>query len=225
MKKVVLSLLIVMFAMTASFAADADATFIYVAEKKPIESDGTTSAYTHVYLDMTGTEQAEIGFTAAGVSEASKKGYQGISSFGPINNSTGIILKFDKGTGIAKNNTNIYATWLIQSGQDIDLFLIGSGRMSERKSVHSETVGWKVKKDGASDTYIDCTGANEIGISTSPVTAPTNSGAYIDHHTPTATNGTFKNYGSVLLSIETEDLWAKPSGYYTANLYFVIYSK
>ena len=219
MKKVVLSLLIVMFAMTVAFATDAK--FIYDAEN-PIESDGTTSAYTPVYLNMTGTEQAEIGLTNAGVSEESKKGYQGISSFGPIDSSTGIILKFDKGTGIAKNNTDIYATWLIQSGQNIDLFLIGSGRMTERNSVHENTVGWKVKYDSV--TYIDCTGEYQTGISTAPVTAPTNDGAYISHHRPTVEGGTFKNYGSVLLNIETEDLWAKPSGYYTANLFFVICS-
>lgn len=222
MKKVVLSLLIVMFAMTAAFAVGA--TFIYKAGKTPIESDGTTSAYTPVYLNMTGTEQAEIGLTNAGVSEATKKGYKGISSFGPIDSSTGIILKFDKTTGIAKNNTDIYATWLIQSGLDIDLFLIGNGRMSERNSEHDGTVGWKVTS-GDSVTYIDCTGENQTGISPSPVTAPTNDGAYIDHHTPTVTGGTFKNYGSVLLSIETEDLWSKPSGFYTANLFFVICSK
>lgn len=219
MKKVVLSLLIVMFAMTAAFATDA--TFIYDAENKPIEADGTTSAYTPVYLNMTGTEQAEIGLTNAGVSEATKKGYKGISSFGPIDSSTGIILKFDKATGIAKNNTDIYATWLIQSGQNIDLFLIGSGRMTEN-SVHQNTVGWKVKY--GSVTYIDCTGEYQTGISATAVSAPTNSGAYICQHRPTAEGGTFKNYGSVLLSIETEDLWAKPSGYYTADLYFVICS-
>ena len=124
MKKVVLSLLIVMFAMTAAFAEDA--TFIYEAEKNPIKSDGKTSVDTPVYLDMTGTEQAEIGFTTVPVSEENKKGYMVISSYSPIDTSTGIVLTFDKGTGIASNNT-INATWLIQSGQNIDLFLIGSG--------------------------------------------------------------------------------------------------
>lgn len=218
MKKVVLSLLIVMFAMTVAFATDAK--FIYDAEN-PIESDGTTSAYTPVYLNMTGTEQAEIGLTNAGVSEESKKGYQGISSFGPIDSSTGIILKFDKGTGIAKNNTDIYATWLIQSGQNIDLFLIGSGRMMT--SAHKNTVGWKVTS-GDSE-YINCMNNSKKGISETNVSAPTNGGAYICQHRPTVEGGTFKNYGSVLLNIETEDLWAKPSGYYTANLYFVICSE
>lgn len=221
MKKVVLSLLIVMFAMTAAFAEDA--TFIYEAEKNPIKSDGKTSVDTPVYLDMTGTEQAEIGFTTVPVSEENKKGYMVISSYSPIDTSTGIVLTFDKGTGIASNNT-INATWLIQSGQNIDLFLIGSGRMTERNSEYSNTVGWKVKY-GDSVTYIDCTGEYQTGISTTYVTAPTNDGAYIDQHRPTAKGGTFKNYGSVLLNIETEDLWSKPSGYYTANLFFVICSK
>ena len=217
MKKVVLSLLIVMFAITAAFAADA--TFIY-ASNNLIKIDGSSKAETPVYLDMTGTEQAEIGFTTAPVSEENKKGYMVISSYSPIDNSTGIVLTFDKGTGIASNKT-INATWLIQSGQNIDLFLIGSGRMMT--SAHDNTVGWKVKY-GDSVTYIDCTGENQTGISTTHVTAPTNDGAYIYPHRPTAQGGTFKNYGSVLLSIETEDLWSKPSGYYTADLYFVICS-
>lgn len=221
MKKVVLSLLIVMFAITAAFAADA--TFIYEAVKNPIGNTGSTSANTPVYLDMTGTEQAEIGFTTVGVSEENKKAYKVISSYTPIDNLTGIVLTFDKTSGIASNKT-INATWLIQSGQNIDLFLIGSGRMTERNSVHQNTVGWKVEY-GDSVTCIDCTGEKQIGISTAPVTAPTNNGAYIYHHTPTAEDKTFKNYGSVLLNIETEDLWSKPSGYYTANLFFVICSK
>ena len=220
MKKVVLSLLIVMFAITAAFAADA--TFIYEAGKTPIVSDGTTSAFTPVYLNMTGTEQAEIGFTTVPVSEENKKGYMVISSYSPIDTSTGIVLTFDKGTGIASNKT-INATWLIQSGQNINLFLIGSGRMMT--SARNNTVGWKVTS-GDSVTYIDCTGEKKTGISTLPVTAPTNNDdAYIYQHRPTVEGGTFKNYGSVLLNIETEDLWSKPSGYYTANLFFVICSK
>ena len=222
MKKVVLSLLIVMFAITAAFAEEV-ATFIYEAGKTPIVSDGTTSAFTPVYLNMTGTEQAEIGFTAIGVSEVNKKVYTNIDLYQPIDNLTGIVLTFDKKTGIASNKT-INATWLIQSGQNIDLFLIGSGRMTETDSAHKNTVGWKVKY-GDSVTYIDCTEENQTGISTTHVTAPTNDGAYICQHRPTAQGGTFKNYGSVLLNIETEDLWSKPSGYYTANLFFVICSK
>lgn len=220
MKKVVLSLLIVMFAITAAFAADA--TFIYEADKNPIGSDGTTSAYTPVYLNMTGTEQAEIGFTTVGVSEENKNAYMVISSYSPIDATTGIVLTFDKGTGIASNKT-INATWLIQSGQNIDLFLIGSDRMSEMYSAHDGTVGWKVTS-GDSE-YINCMNESKKGISTTAVSAPANGGAYIYQHTPTTAGETFKNYGSVLLSIETEDLWSKPSGFYTANLFFVICSK
>lgn len=217
MKKIVLSLLMVVVVLTGTFAADAIWT---IDGNGPISTNGTTAASTPVNLDLTSTFQAEIGFTTDSIADRDLQFSLSLADdFFCIDTSTGIVLNYDKGTGIASNNS-VYATWLIQSGQNINVFLVSDDLL---RNSNNDGITWKVTNaDLPAVTYIDCTNGNGTGLTSSSVTTPPNSGAYVHLHRPMAGGQTFRNYGSVRLNIETENIWDNPSGYYTTDLYFVI---
>ena len=197
------------------------------------------TASTQVALDTTDTIQAEIGFTTLAVA-GDESGYKNISSYTPVGEDGVVLSAFDSNTGKAWNNseyitaqagiikpaseTKLYATWLLQSGQKLNIYLYADGPL---KLNDTEPIGWKVSsKSGESEVvYIDCTtGSTKTGISENkPISF---SGTYIEQHdsTPTTTNNSddFKNYGSVELIVQTDSVWNHPSGRYTANLNMVI---
>ena len=220
MKKIVLSLLMVVVVLTGTFAEKA--TWI-MDKSHPLGYSGTESAWTPVYLNLTSTFQAEIGFTKDSVADRDLQYSLSLASdFSCIDTGTGIVLNYNKGTGIASNNS-VYATWLIQSGQNIDVFLVSDDLL---RNSNNDGITWKVTNaDLPAVTYIDCTNGNGTGLTSSSVTTPPNSGAYVYQHRPMAGGQTFRNYGSVRLNIETENIWDNPSGYYSTDLFLVICAK
>ena len=199
------------------------------------------TASTPVSLNTQSTIQAEIGFTTSAVAE-NENGYKNISNYTPVGDSGVVLSAFDSNTGKAWNNsayitaqsgiikpeteTKLYATWLLQSGQKLNIYLYADGAL-KLSGNDAESIGWKVSsKSGESEViYIDCTtGATETGIS---VDKPSSfSEPYIEQHdaTPTTTSNSddFKNYGSVELIVQTDSVWEHPAGSYKANLNMVI---
>lgn len=205
-------------------------------------TDGFSNAgaATEVSLNTKSTIQAEIGFTTSAVA-ADESGYKNIADYTPVGEGGVVLSAFDSNTGKAWNNsgyitaqsgiikpaseTKLYATWLLQSGQKLNIYLYADGPL-KLSGNDTESIGWKVSSvSGESEViYIDCTtGATETGISADKPNSF--SGPYIEQHDPTATasdSDDFKNYGSVELIVQTDSVWAHPAGEYNANLNMVI---
>lgn len=224
MKKVFLSLLMVMLVLFSTFAnTDGLAYYAFTGTADNgfnYGSDPQHSAFSEVFLNATVTLQAEVGLTYHPTTAAEGNTYYTFAEghFSPVKGtgSQDIPFTIDPQTGYASVTTPIYATWLIQSGEKMDVFLLASGDLSDG---NSHTIDWKVS---ASDNIcVDTTGNNETGILKELSNAKGNYN--ICSHKPSS--GTFKNYGSQLLSITTtESVWGKPSGVYTANLYIFLQS-
>ena len=218
MKKILI-LLVLALMVTASFAADVTASWIW--------SDTQTfpgKAGVPVSLDTTGTFQAEIGFTTTGANN--NEANQSIGKDLTAVENTGIVLKVDKATGKAYYNdgtvdttNDIFATWLIKSGENLKVFLYADGPL---KSGDDKEIGWKLS--GSNGTvYVNCLETPTTGIPTAEeVTTPPTEDLYLYEHKP---DDKIKNYGSVELTVETESVWNKSAGEYKANLYMVIVSE
>ena len=234
MRKVALSILVLLLASINLFAAPFWSW---------TEDFADASATTKVSLNTSDeTLQAEIGFTTKAVG-STENGHKKIDDYNPVSSETGVVLNaFDSTTGKAWNNseyieasseivkpeseTKLYATWLLQSGKKLNIYLYADGQL-KLSSDELKTIGWKVTGNGGAPVYIDCTGSANIGIS--PSGKPDSfSGKYIEQHNPNVSTGdtgasdNFKNYGSVELVIQTDSIWALPAGEYTANLNMVI---
>lgn len=206
-------------------------------------TDGFTNAgaATKVSLDTKSTIQAEIGFTTSAVA-ADEGGYKNIAvDYMQVGEGGVVLSAFDSNTGKAWNNsgyitaqsgiikpaseTKLYATWLLQSGQKLNIYLYADGPL-KLSGNDTESIGWKVSSiSGEREViYIDCTtGATEKNISAEKPNSF--SEPYIEQHDSTATASDpddFKNYGSVELIVQTDSVWNHPSGRYTANLNMVI---
>ena len=218
MKKILI-LLVLALMVTAFLAADVTAPWIW--------SDTQTfpgKAGVPVSLDTTGTFQAEIGFTTTGANN--NEADQSIGEELTAVENTGIVLKVDKATGKAYYNDvtvdtdDIFATWLIKSGENLKVFLYADGPL---KSGGKE-IGWKLyENDSTQKTeYVNCLETPTTGISSAEeVTTPPTEDLYLYKHKP---DEKIKNYGSVELTVETESVWDKSAGEYKANLYMVIVS-
>lgn len=218
--KRILILLVLAFMVTALFAADVTASWIW--------SDTQTfpgKAGVPVSLDTKKTFQAEIGFTTGKADN--DKDSQSIGELSAVAN-TGIVLTVDKATGKAYynddtvNTNDIFATWLIKSGENLKVFLYADGPL---KSGENEEIGWKLyDNDSTQKTeYVNCLETPTTGIpSAEEVTTPPTKDLYLYEHKPTVA---IKNYDSVELTVETESVWDKSAGEYKANLYMVIVSE
>lgn len=178
-----------------------------------------------VSLDTTGTFQAEIGFTTgkADNDEDSQSIGEELTAVADAE----IVLTVDKATGKAYyndgtvNKNDIFATWLIKSGENLKVFLYADGAL---KSGEKE-IGWKLYDSTQKDkVYVNCPPSeDEAEVSSEEtVTTPPTADLYLYEHTPTAA---IKNYDSVELTVETESVWNKSAGEYKANLYMVIVSE
>lgn len=204
--------------VTAFLAADVTAPWIW--------SDTQTfpgKAGVPVSLDTTGTFQAEIGFTTTGANN--NEADQSIGEELTAVENTGIVLKVDKATGKAYYNdgtvdtNDIFATWLIKSGENLKVFLYADGPL---KSGGKE-IGWKLYDRTKNKVYVNCLETVTTGIpSAEEVTTPPTEDLYLYEHKP---DEKIKNYGSVELTVETESVWDKSAGEYKANLYMVIVSE
>lgn len=180
-----------------------------------------------VSLDTTGTFQAEIGFTTTGANN--NEADQSIGEDLTAVADTGIVLKVDKAIGKAYYNdgtvdtNDIFATWLIKSGENLKVFLYADGPL---KSGDKE-IGWKLYDRTKDKVYVNCLPSEgEVGVSSGEtVTTPPTANLYIYEHEPTVAKKKIKNYGSVELTVETESVWDKSAGEYKANLYMVIVSE
>lgn len=216
MKKIVLSLLMVVVVLVGTFADPA----IWVSDGVTyvLGPYGQQSAITPVWLSTQSTLQAEVGFTREPVTADHYNLFLTLlneSKLNPIDATTGIELSVNRESGVASNNS-IYATWLIQSGSPIDIYLVADGKL--KRSGGSGEIGWTVTS--GENEFINCMGLNRVGISQTAIAAPTNK-SYLFQHDPSEY---FKHYGSRILNISTEEVWYKPAGYYSANLYLVIKS-
>ena len=219
MKKILI-LLVLALMVTAFLAADVTASWIW-SDTFP------GKAGVPVSLDTTGTFQAEIGFTTTGADN--NEADQSIGEDLTAVENTGIVLKVDKATGKAYYNYNdgtvdtndIFATWLIKSGENLKVFLYADGPL---KSGDKE-IGWKLYDKNK--VYVNCLPLeDEVGVSSGEtVTTPPTANLYIYEHEPTVAKKKIKNYGSVELTVETESVWDKSAGEYKANLYMVIVSE
>lgn len=218
MKKILI-LLVLALMVTAFLAADVTAFWIW--------SDTQTfpgKAGVPVSLDTTGTFQAEIGFTTTGANN--NEANQSIGKELTAVENTGIFLKVDKATGKAYYNdgtvdtNDIFATWLIKSGENLKVFLYADGPL---KSGDKE-IGWKLYDRTKNKVYVNCLPLeDEVGVSSGEtVTTPPTEDLYLYEHKP---DEKIKNYGSVELTVETESVWDKSAGEYKANLYMVIVSE
>lgn len=224
MKKVFLSLLVVMLALVSVYA---DGTAYNAYSKwdtdKVLEKSERFSTMAEVYLDTTGTYQAEIGLTQDSATGASETTFYSFTqnNFRPINaGDNSIKLEVNRTNGYASlpNETPVHATWLIQSGQNLSVFLLASGAM-QNKTFEGSSINWVVVDANNSQyKYIDT--SNNTNVNTPDNTDQPINSLYVYEHNPSKA---FKNYGSVKLLISTSDsVWSKPAGNYEANLYLVL---
>ena len=218
MKKILI-LLVMTFMVTAFLAADVTASWIW--------SDTQTfpgKAGVPVSLDTKKTFQAEIGFTTGKADNDEDS--QSIGELSAVAD-TGIVLTVDKATGKAYynddtvNTNDIFATWLIKSGENLKVFLYADGPLKSEKN----EIGWKLyDNDSTQKTeYVNCLETPTTGISSAEeVTTPSTEDLYLYKHKP---DEKIKNYGSVELTVETESVWDKSAEEYKANLYMVIVSE
>lgn len=214
MKKFLI-LLVLALMVTAFLAADVTASWIW-SETFP------GKAGVPVSLDTNKTFQAEIGFTTTGANN--NEADQSIGEELTAVADDGIVLTVDKETGKAYyndgtvNTSDIFATWLIKSGEDIKVFLYADGPL---KSGDKE-IEWKLS--GSNGTvYVNCLDPASVGIpNAEEVTTPPTADLYLYEHKP---DEKIKNYDSVELTVETESVWNKSAGEYKANLYMVIVSE
>lgn len=223
MKKVFLSLLVVMLALVSVYA---DGTAYNAYSKwdtdKFLEKSERFSTMAEVYLDTTGTYQAEIGLThdTANLSGTDVFYTFSVGNFNPIKaGDNAIKLEVDRTTGFASlpNETPVHATWLIQSGQNLSVFLLADGAMKNR-TFEGSSINWVVTDADRGYKYID-TAAN-VNVDVPDNTDQPDNNLYVYEHKPSVA---FKNYGSAKLLISTSDsVWSKPAGNYEANLYLVL---
>lgn len=223
MKKVFLSLLVVMLALVSVYA---DETAYNAYSKwdtdKVLEKSERFSTKAEVYLDTTGTYQAEIGLThdTANLSGTDVFYTFSVGNFRPITaGDNAIKLEVDRTTGFASlpNETPVHATWLIQSGQNLSVFLLADGAMKNR-TFEGSSINWVVTDADRGYKYID-TAAN-VNVDVPDNTDQPDNNLYVYEHKPSVA---FKNYGSAELLISTSDsVWSKPAGNYEANLYLVL---
>lgn len=223
MKKVFLSLLVVMLALVSVYA---DGTAYNAYSKwdtdKFLEKSERFSTMAEVYLDTTGTYQAEIGLTQDAVNLSGTDAFYtfSVGNFRPITaGDNAIKLEVDRTTGIASlpNETPVHATWLIQSGQNLSVFLLAGGAM-QNKTFEGSSINWIVRDADQKYEYINT--AAKVNVNTPDNTDQPTGNIYVYEHKPSVA---FKNYGSVKLLISTSDsVWSKPAGNYEANLYLVL---
>lgn len=217
--KRILILLVLALMVTALFATDVPDSWIW--------SDTQTfpgKAGVPVSLDTNKTFQAEIGFTTTAADN--NKDDQSIGEELIAVADAGIVLTVDKATGKAYynddtvNTSAIFATWLIKSGENLKVFLYADGPLKSGK----KEIGWKLYDRTKNKVYVSCLPLEEeVGVSPEEtVTTPPTADLYLYEHKPDEKK--IKNYGSVKLTVETESVWGKSAGKYTANLYMVIVS-
>lgn len=222
MKKCVL-ILAVLLSCVMVFA---ESSWVWNGQDKTFPQGGNISV--PVTLSTKETLQADIGFTSKAVTVTNGK----LTLSDLINAETGVPLSVNTNNGKASNSETgkaspIYATWLIQSGEDIDVFLCADGKLKLDPDDSENQIGWKVTRTDSDSTitYIDCmSSGSSVGIfdtSSVPTESPNN--VYVYQHKPTSKTK-FKSYGSKELKIETESVWEKKAGSYKANLYMVIVS-
>ena len=228
MKKIVLSLLMVVMAVSGVFA-DGEAMFVHSetdGDVIMVGSEGSrNSVYSEVYLNTRGTFQAEIALTSVSAHGANDDNvfysFAENDSFSPIPGGIDAIeLVLNRRTGIASLATSIYASWLIQSGQKFNIYFAASGPLTQIGG--DNTINWVVTNPDTGETYIDSGRSTDGGIIADPWAANDKGAAmhYIYQHDPTRA---IKNYDSDTLSIQTQELvWHKPAGLYKADLYMLI---
>lgn len=220
MKKCVL-ILAVLLSCVMVFA---ESSWVWNGQDKTFPQGGNISV--PVTLSTKETLQADIGFTSKAVTVTNGK----LTLSDLINAETGVPLSVNTNNGTASNSepgkaSPIYATWLIQSGEDIDVFLCADGKLKLEPDDSENQIGWKVTgTDSDSTTYIDCMSSeSSVGIFDTSVPTESPNKVYVYRHKPTSETN-FKSYGSKELKIETESVWEKKAGSYKANLYMVIVS-
>lgn len=222
-----ISVLMVVLAIICSglFAA---VSWTWDGSTTPISS-GSASPFVPVTLNTSNiTKQAEIGFTSTEISNALEDGYKTFASSGgegtivatvseiPLSN-----INVQDGTATTEADETYYASWLIQSGLSLKVFLYAKSELVNDSDPVNK-IGWSVTF--GAKTFIDCTGGNTTGMvtdSTVPSAPPNNNdnNGYVYEHKP---DSAFKNYGSVALTVKSESVWAHPADSYKANLYMVI---
>lgn len=221
-----ISVLMVVLAIICSglFAA---VSWTWDGSTTPISS-GSASPFVPVKLDTSNiTKQAEIGFTSTKISNASEAGYK---TFASGNGGTTVLtveeislsnINVQDGTATTEAGITYYASWLIQSGLSLKVFLYAKSELVN-DSDPANKIGWSVTSGDS--TFIDCTSGNTTGMvtdSTVPSAPPNNenNNGYVYEHKP---NSAFKNYGSVALTVKSESVWDHPADSYEADLYMVI---
>lgn len=223
MKRISVFMAVLAIICSGLFAA---VSWTWDGSSTPISS-GTSSPFVPVTLDTSNiTKQAEIGFTSESISNESSAGYKTFASGGgttvatvseiPLSN-----INVQDGTATTEADETYYASWLIQSGLSLKVFLYAKLELVNDSDT-ANGIGWSVTSGGK--TFIDCTGNNTIGIEegeTVPSAPPNNenNNGYVYEHKP---NSAFKNYGSVELTVKSESVWDHPADSYEANLYMVI---
>lgn len=222
-----ISVLMVVLAIICSglFAA---VSWTWDGSTTPISS-GSASPFVPVKLDTSNiTKQAEIGFTSTEISNASKAGYKTFASGGegtivatvseiPLSN-----INVQDGTATTEADETYYASWLIQSGLSLKVFLYAKSELVNDSDPVNK-IGWSVTS--GAKTFIDCTSGNTTGMvtdSTVPTAPPNNNNdnnGYVYEHKP---DEEFKNYGSMELTVKSESVWDHPADSYKADLYMVI---
>ena len=223
MKRISVFMAVLAIICSGLFAA---VSWTWDGSSTPISS-GTNSPFVPVTLDTSNiTKQAEIGFTSESVSNEATAGYKTFASGGgttvatvseiPLSN-----INVQDGTATTENGKTYYASWLIQSGLSLKVFLYAKSELVN-DSDPANKIGWSVTSGDS--TFIDCTSGNTTGMvtdSTVPSAPPNNNdnNGYVYEHKP---DEAFKNYGSMALTVKSESVWTHPADSYEANLYMVI---
>ena len=224
MKRISVLMAVLAIICSGLFAA---VSWTWDGSSTPISS-GSASPFVPVTLNTSDiTKQAEIGFTSTEISNASEAGYKTFASGNggttvstveeiPLSN-----INVQDGTATTEAGITYYASWLIQSGLSLKVFLYAKSKLVNDSNPANE-IGWSVTSRDS--TFIDCTGNNTIGIEegeTVPSAPPNNenNNGYVYEHKP---NSAFKNYGSVELTVKSESVWTHPADSYKADLYMVI---
>lgn len=223
MKRISVLMAVLAIICSGLFAA---VSWTWDGSSTPISS-GSASPFVPVTLNTSDiTKQAEIGFTSTEISNASEAGYKTFASGGgttvatvseiPLSN-----INVQDGIATTESGKTYYASWLIQSGLSLKVFLYAKSELVNDSDT-VDGIGWSVIS--GAKTFIDCTSGNTTGMvtdSTVPSAPPNNNdnNGYVYEHKP---DRAFKNYGSVKLTVKSESVWDHPADSYEANLYMVI---
>ena len=162
MKRISVLMAVLAIICSGLFAA---VSWTWDGSSTPISS-GSASPFVPVTLNTSDiTKQAEIGFTSTEISNASEAGYKTFASGNggttvstveeiPLSN-----INVQDGTATTEAGITYYASWLIQSGLSLKVFLYAKSKLVNDSNPANE-IGWSVTSRDS--TFIDCTGNNTL---------------------------------------------------------------